>query len=108
MLSAGDIQKLEQDITDSKGIWLYFDKLPPPEEDAAAKGGKPPAGKPGAKAGGAAEEMKPVNGRAWIDLTQFSDPAQPSQLLRQRFAVQTVAKPPVEGAEANPLDNIFE
>jgi len=107
-LSAAEIQKLEQDINDHKGIWLYFDKLPPAEEDAAAKGGKPPAGKPGAKPGGATEEMKPVNGRAWIDLTQFSDPTQPTQLLRQRFAIQTVAKPPVEGAEPNPLDNIFE
>jgi hypothetical protein len=81
-LTAGEIQKFEQDINDHKGIWLYFDKLPPAEEDAAAKGGKPPAGKPGAKPGGAAEEMKPVNGRAWIDLTQFSDPTQPTQLVR--------------------------
>jgi hypothetical protein len=69
VLTGAELQKFEQQISDNKGIWLYFDKLPPAEEDAAAKGGKPPAGKPGAKAGGATEELKPVYGRAWIDLT---------------------------------------
>lgn len=69
VLSGADLQKFEQEVNDKRGVWLYFDKLPPAEEDAAAKGGKPPAGKPGAKAGGAAEELKPVNGRVWIDLT---------------------------------------
>ena len=34
-LSSAEIQKFEQDINDHKGIWLYFDKLPPAEEDAA-------------------------------------------------------------------------
>ena len=79
-LSGADLQKFEQEISDKRGVWLYFDKLPPAEEDAAAKGGKAPPGKPGAKPGTASEEVKPVNGRAWIDLTQFSNPNQPSVL----------------------------
>ena len=87
MLSGHDIQKLEQDIIDNKGFWLYFDRLPPSEDEAAAKGGKPPAGKPVAKPGATTEELKPVNGKVWIDLTAFGDPSQPSQLVRQRFPI---------------------
>jgi len=108
-LSGAELQRFEQEINDSKGTWLYFDKLPPSEEEAAAKGGKPAAGKPGAKPGASAgEEMKPVNGRVWLDLTQFSDPSQSASLTQQRFIVQTVQKPaPADGSEA-PVDNLFE
>jgi hypothetical protein len=90
-LSGAELQKFEQEINDNKGVWLYFDKMPPSEEEAAAKGGKPAAGKPGAKPGApAGEEIKPANGKIWIDLTQFGDPSQPSSLQQQRFAVQTI------------------
>jgi hypothetical protein len=49
-----------------------------------------------------------VHGKAWIDLTAFSDPQQPSHLSKQRFAIATVTKPQPEGAEPNPADSIFE
>lgn len=84
-LNGSELQRFEREINENRGVWLYFDKLPPAEEDAAAKGGKPPAGKPGAKVGGAVEELKPVNGRAWIDLTVFSNPNQDSNISKQRF-----------------------
>ena len=110
VLSGPELQKFEQEINDRKGLWLYFDKLPPTEEEAAAKGGKPVAGKPGAKPGApVGEEIKPINGRIWIDLTQFGDPNQPSNLTHQRFAIQTVQKQhPSDGSEVPPVDHLFE
>ena len=108
-LGGVDLQRFEQEITDNKGVWLYFDRVPPSEDEAAAKGGKAPPGKPGAKPGATTEELKPVNGKVWIDLTSFGDPSQPSQLVRQRFPIQTIIKAPSEGAsEANPTYTVFE
>jgi hypothetical protein len=93
-LSGAELQKFEKEVYEQKGIWIYFDKLPPAEEDAAAKGAKPPAGKAGgAKPGlGAGEELKPVNGKVWLDLTVLTDPSQPPSLFKERFLVQTVTK----------------
>ena len=92
-LSGQDLQAFEREVSDKRGVWLYFDKLPPSEEEAAAKGGKPPAGKPGAKPGApAGEELKPVNGKIWIDLTQFTDPNQPASINQERFLVSTIQK----------------
>lgn len=99
-LNGSELQRFEREINDNKGAWLYFNKLPPAEDAAAAGGGKALPGKPGAKVGGAIEELKAVNGRAWIDLTLFSNPNQDSNISHQRFVLESIVK---EGEE-----NIFE
>ena len=68
-LSYDDLRKFEEDVYERKGCYLYFDKLPPPEEEDPKKaGGKAPAKK------GAVEELKPVHGRVWIDLSYITHP----------------------------------
>ena len=44
------------------GCWLYFDKLPPPEEEDPKKAKAAPKGK------APVEELKPTYGRVWIDM----------------------------------------
>lgn len=61
------MQKFEQDVNESHGCWLYFDKLPPPEDEDPKK-------KPTAKGKANVEEIKPVHGRVWIDLTPLLNP----------------------------------
>jgi hypothetical protein len=54
-------------INENKGCWLYLEKLPPPEEEDPKKAG----GKAAPKGKAPVEEIKPVFGVAWIDLTRF-------------------------------------
>ena len=62
-------------VKNDKGCWLRFIKMVPvvPEAEAAAggKGAKAPA-----KGKGAAptDDLKPVFGKAWVDLTEISLP----------------------------------
>ena len=56
-------------VNEKGGCWVYLDKLPPVEEEdpkkakAPPKGGKVPT-----------EELKPVYGRAWVNLVTFREP----------------------------------
>lgn len=50
-------------INEKNGCWLYFEKLPPPEEEDPKKAKAPAKGK------AQIEEMKPVYGVAWVDFT---------------------------------------
>jgi hypothetical protein len=59
-----DLLKFENDVNEERGQWIYFDKLPPIEEEDPKK-------KAAAKGKVVSEEVKPVSGRAWIDLTAF-------------------------------------
>jgi hypothetical protein len=54
-----------------RGCWLRFMKMPP-SNDAVADAAKNAKAK-GAK-GGAADEMKPVFGRAWVSFTDLLKP----------------------------------
>jgi hypothetical protein len=48
---------------------LFFEKLPPSEEEVDPK--KPAGGKAPPKGKAPTEELKPVYGVAWIDLTRL-------------------------------------
>lgn len=49
-------------VNEYGGCWLYFNKLPPPEEEDPKKA-------KAAKSKVPIEEMKPTYGRTWIDFT---------------------------------------
>ena len=79
--------ELEEAVRHDGGAWLKFMKLPQVEqqqdEKAAAK--KAPA-KKGAQS---AEELKPVFGKAWVDLSELKKPG--AKFLEQRVPIQTIA-----------------
>jgi len=58
-----ELIEFEEWVNKDKGCWLKFSKLPPADASAEAAVNKkaPPKNK-----GGAADEVKPVFGRAWI------------------------------------------
>ena len=68
--------KFESAVCDARGMWVYFDKVVPQDEEAEAadpkaKGKKAPAkGKPAS----ATEETRPTYGRAWVNLTPLMHP----------------------------------
>ena len=72
------LRSLESSICDARGIWLFFDKIiPVEEEDAVAKAAatkKAPAKAP-AKGGTAnPEDLKPTFTKGWLDLTPLMEP----------------------------------
>ena len=72
-LSDAQLRDFESSVCDSKGCWVYFDKIVPHEEeekDAPTGGKKPPAkAPPKGKPQTTTEEAKPTHGRAWLNLT---------------------------------------
>lgn len=54
-----------------KGCWLRFMKIPPANNEADAAAAKKPPVK-GAKGGAQTEDLKPVFGRAWVNLKELS------------------------------------
>jgi hypothetical protein len=79
--------KLESDVCDKKGTWVYFEKIIPKEDEsmtapaANAKKAPPPKG----KAATPMEEAKPTYCRAWLDLTPLLHPG--ACTLEQRIFV---------------------
>lgn len=56
-------------VNEKFGCWLYFDKLPPPEEEDPKK-----AKAPAAKGKVPIEELKPTFGKTWVDFTWLRYP----------------------------------
>lgn len=69
-LEGADLFQFEEDLNEHQGCWLYFDKLPPPEEEDPKKAGA--KGAPKGKV--SVEEIKPVHGKVWLDLTDLQSP----------------------------------
>lgn len=75
-LEGESLRKFESAVCDARGMWVYFDKVVPQDEEAEAadpkaKGKKAPAkGKPAS----ATEETRPTYGRAWVNLTPLMHP----------------------------------
>jgi len=88
------LREFEAQVNEDGGCWLYFEKLPPPEEDDPKKKA-PPKGK------APVEELKPVKGKAWVDLIPFQWPGGASST--QRSLIETVHPEGVESQE-----NVFE
>lgn len=69
------LRTFESSVCDQRGIWVYFDKIVPQEEETAAnvdpKAKKAPAK---SKAPTSDEVQKPTHGRAWLNLTQLMEP----------------------------------
>lgn len=85
------LRSLESSICDAKGIWLYFDKIIPQEDEHAAEKGAPAAKKAPAKApvkGGTAnlEDLKPTFARGWFNLVPLMEPGIKS--ITQRVFLQ--------------------
>ena len=59
-------------VKGDKGCWVRFMKLPPPQNEAEAAGGKKGAAKGGK--GAPADELKPVFARAWVSLQDLLQP----------------------------------
>lgn len=70
------LRALESAVCDQQGMWLFFDKLIPPEEEdvqdkkkdakKAANKGKGPVANP--------EDLKPTNAKGWINLIHLMEP----------------------------------
>jgi len=69
--SSYELVEFEEMIKYEKGCWLRFMKIPPANNEADAAAAKKPPVK-GAKAGAQTEYLKPVFGRAWVNLKELS------------------------------------
>ena len=69
------LRNFESSVCDQKGTWVYFDKVVPREEETIQssdpKAKKAPAK---SKAPTSDEVLKPVHGRAWLNLTPLLNP----------------------------------
>lgn len=84
------LRSLESSICDARGMWLFFDKIIPVEEEVAdpkaAASKKAPAKAP-AKGGTAnPEDLKPTFTKGWLDLTPLMEPGVSS--VTQRVFLQ--------------------
>ena len=73
--------------------------MPPPEEEDPKK--KAPS-----KAKGQVEEVKPVHGKAWLDLSRLKGPTE-QDIYCTRAPVSTILKLP-DGVEAQQTDYVYE
>ncbi|CDW74115.1 tetratricopeptide repeat protein [Stylonychia lemnae] len=97
-LNGEDLLKFEEDVFERQGVYLYFDKLAPAEDEDPKKGGAKAAPKKGGT-----EEMKPVHGRVFLDLTQLLIPGNNTQVMKQ--LIETYSKNPEgEGSQ----EQVFE
>ena len=95
------------------GCWLRFMKIPPANNEADAGAAKKPPAK-GAKGGAQTEDLKPVFGRAWVNLKELS--VNGSIETKQRVYLETCApiikKSNAEGieeeVEETNFDKVFE
>jgi len=73
-----ELIELEEAIKNDGGCWLKFMKLPQPEAPPEDKGGKkaPP------KKGQNPDDIKPIFGRAWVDLSDLQKPGSNNTMKR--------------------------
>mmetsp|Transcript_6930 Transcript_6930/g.8301 ORF Transcript_6930/g.8301 Transcript_6930/m.8301 type:complete len:260 (-) Transcript_6930:2418-3197(-) len=74
-LDEAALRAFESSVCDQKGCWVYFDKIVPRDDEAAANS-DPKAKKaaPKGKAPTSEEVQKPTHGRAWLNLTPLLTP----------------------------------
>ena len=81
---------MESSICDSKGMWLYFEKVLPVEDEHAAEKGAPakkaPAKAPAKGGTASAEDLKPTFARGWFNLVPLMQPGVKS--ITQRIFLQ--------------------
>ena len=65
-----ELIEFEEAVKNDGGCWLTLLKLPQQEAPAEEKGGKKAAPKKGQNA----DEVKPIFGKAWVDLTDLQKP----------------------------------
>lgn len=89
-----ELIELEEAIKNDGGCWLTLMKLPQPEAPAEEKGGKkaPP------KKGQNLDDLKPIFGRAWVDLTDLRKPGANS--TTKRVFLETCAPTMKEAQES--------
>lgn len=80
-----ELIELEEAIKNDGGCWLTLMKLPQPEAPAEEKGGKKAAPKKGQNL----DDLKPVFGRAWVDLSDLKKPG--ANNLTTRVHLETCA-----------------
>lgn len=90
----------ESSVSDDRGIWFYFTKAVPVEEEAEVKGKKAPAKGKAANT----EEAKPTYGKAWLDLTQLMHPGSKSVSLRAPFVTMVPEVKDPESLKGTPND----
>lgn len=73
-----ELIELEEAIKNDGGCWLTLMKLPLPEAPAEEKGGKKAAPKKGQNV----DDLKPIFGRAWVDLTDLQKPGANTTIQR--------------------------
>ena len=64
-----ELIELEEAIKNDGGCWLTLMKLPQPEAPPEEKGKKAPP-----KKGQNMDDIKPIFGKAWVDLTDLQKP----------------------------------
>jgi len=67
-----ELIELEEAIKNDGGCWLKFMKLPQAEAPVEEKGAK--KAPPPKKGGAILDDIKPVFGRAWVDLSDLKRP----------------------------------
>lgn len=90
-----ELIELEEAIKNDGGCWLTFMKLPAPEAPAEDKGGKKA---PPPKKGQSADDMKPIFGRAWVDLSDLAKPG--ANNCSRRVFLETCAPANKEAQES--------
>ena len=85
-LSQEEIFNFQLEVHEAEGAWLYFDKLPPAEEEDPKKKA-PVKGKVNV------EETKPTHGKVWINFKSFQK-GDFATTYETRSLVSTVLKLP--------------
>ena len=78
--------ELEEAVRHDGGAWLKFMKLPNIEPVVDEKAGAKKGG--GKKGGPSVDDLKPVYGKAWVDLSELQNPGAKS--FEQRVEIQTI------------------
>lgn len=82
-----ELIELEEAITRNQGCWLILSKCPAIEAPAEEKaGGKKAAAKKGQAN---AEDLKPIFGKAWLDLSDLNQPG--ATKTSKRVYIETIA-----------------
>ena len=92
-----ELIELEESIIKEGGCWLVLHKVPAQEasaDDKAAAGGKkaPAKGK-----GPSADDLKPIFGKAWVDLSDLMKPG--ATYMSKRVFLETIAPAVKEAGE---------
>lgn len=92
---ADELIELEECVKAETGVWVFFNKLLPKEDDEAHDTKKKGKGK-----SAAVEEEKPVYGRAWLDLSSLKDPGETKVEARIFLETAEFHKPKTEEEQA--------